>query len=64
MSLLRKELEHLISTGRYETWKEFFNAEMEKEYFHDTGHIEYENGAHVFTSLFDKVVQTWRTENE
>ena len=39
-------------------------SSMEKEYFHDTGHIEYENGAHVFTSLFDGIVESWHDENK
>lgn len=33
MSLLRKELENLIKSGQYETWREFFINEIEKEYF-------------------------------
>ena len=30
---------------------------MEAQYFHDTGHIEYEKGAPVFTELFDELVK-------
>ncbi len=31
---------------------------MEAQYFHDTGHIEYEKGSAVFTQLFDELVET------
>ncbi len=37
---------------------------MEAEYFHDTGHIEYENGAPVFTAKFDELVDIWHWENK
>lgn len=37
---------------------------MEAKYFHDTGHIEYETGAPVFTSIFDELVDTWHSENK
>ena len=37
---------------------------MKPEYFHDTGHIEYEKGAPVFTAKFDELVDRWHKENK
>lgn len=37
---------------------------MQAEHFHDTGHIEYDNGAPVFTAKFDELVNTWHNENK
>ncbi len=37
---------------------------LEVKYFHDTGHIEYETGAPVFTAVFDELVNTWHAENK
>ncbi len=35
-----------------------FTNEIEAQYFHDTGHIEFENGIPVFTEKFDELVKS------
>lgn len=43
--------------SEYETDIYDLTNSMEAQYFHDTGHIEYENGSKVFTEIFDNLAK-------
>lgn len=59
---LKSRVEKVLDSSDVELYD--LTDSLEAKYFHDTGHIEYETGAPVFTAKFDELVNTWHNDNK